>query len=116
MRHVQITWDLLRATAFLDFLEMVKLAVVMTFLGCDFKGYVMQFASFGKLKSVFASFGPGLFEEFRHRICFLTSIANDGKDKHGLKPKKIGPTFSSLHAQNFSVIVLPDEAGLIYFS
>ena len=36
MRRVQITWDLLRATAFLDFLEMVKLAVVMTFLGCDF--------------------------------------------------------------------------------
>ena len=36
MRLVQITWDLLRATAFLDFLELVKLAVVMTFLGCDF--------------------------------------------------------------------------------
>ena len=31
-----------------------------------FKGYVMQFASSEKLKSVFASFGPGLFEEFRH--------------------------------------------------
>ena len=67
MRLLQITWDLLRATAFLDFLELVKIAVVMTFLGCDFKaGYVMQFASFEKLKSVFASFGPGFFEEFRN--------------------------------------------------
>ena len=48
----------------------------------------MQFASFEKLKSVFASFGPGLFEEFRHWICFLPSIAKDDKDKHGLKLKK----------------------------
>ena len=55
----------------------------------------MQFASFEKLKSVFASFGPGFFEEFRNWICFLPSIAKDDKDKHGLKPKQIGPTFSS---------------------
>ena len=61
----------------------------------------MQFASFEKLKSVFASFGPGLFEEFRNWICFLPSIAKDDKDKHGLKPKKIGPTFSSFHAQKY---------------
>ena len=33
-----------------------------------------------------------------HRNCFLSSDATDGKDEHGLKVEKVGPTFSSFNA------------------
>ena len=35
---------------------------------------------------------------FRHWNCYLSSFATDGKDEHGLKNKKFGPTFSSFDA------------------
>ena len=59
-----------------------------------------------------------LFETiFMHRNWFLSSVATDGKDEHGLKLEKIGPTFqSSFNAmpakttlQNYHGFVLPDE-------
>ena len=31
---------------------------------------------------------------FRHWNCFLSSVATDGKDGHGLKLEKVGPAFS----------------------
>ena len=34
----------------------------------------------------------------RHRNCFLSSVATDGKDGNGLKLEKIGPIFSSFDA------------------
>ena len=33
---------------------------------------------------------------FRYGNCFLSSLATDGKDGHGLKLEKIGPTFQVL--------------------
>jgi len=35
---------------------------------------------------------------FRHRNCFLSSVAADGKDEHGLKLEKVGPTLASFNA------------------
>lgn len=35
---------------------------------------------------------------FRHWNCYLSSFATDGKDEHGLKNQKLGPTFSSFDA------------------
>ena len=35
---------------------------------------------------------------FRHWNCYLSSFATDGKDEHGLKNQKFGPTFSSFDA------------------
>lgn len=35
---------------------------------------------------------------FRHRHCFLLSVATDGKDERGMKLEKVGPTFSILNA------------------
>ena len=34
----------------------------------------------------------------RLRNCFLSSIATNGKDVHGLKLEKVGPTFPSLNS------------------
>ena len=34
----------------------------------------------------------------RLRNCFLSSIATDGKDVHGLKLEKVGPTCPSLNS------------------
>ena len=48
----------------------------------------------------FRNNGPVLLFKtiFKHRNCFLSSDATDGKDEHGLKVEKVGPTFSSSNA------------------
>ena len=38
--------------------------------------------------------------------CFLSSVAKDGEDGHGLRLEKVGPVFSSFNA-------MPDEVCLI---
>ena len=35
---------------------------------------------------------------FRNGNCFLSSVATDDKDGHGLKLEKVGPTFPSCNA------------------
>ena len=35
---------------------------------------------------------------FRHQNCFLSSVAADGKDEHGLKLEKGGPTLTRFNA------------------
>ena len=35
---------------------------------------------------------------FKHWNCFLSFVAMDGNDGHGLKREKVGPTFSSFNA------------------
>ena len=35
---------------------------------------------------------------FRHQNCFLSSVAADGQDEHGLKLETFGPTLASLNA------------------
>ena len=44
--------------------------------------------------------GPGLSFKaiFRHWNCFVSSVATDGGDGHGLKLYKAGLTFSSFNA------------------
>ena len=54
-----------------------------------------------KLKCVFASSnGPVLLFKtiFRRWNFYLSSVSTDGKDGHGLKLEKFGPTFSSFEA------------------
>ena len=55
---------------------------------------------FKNVKLIFASMkqqNKGQFLSFktlfRHRHCFLSSVVTHGKDGHGLKLEKVGPTF-----------------------
>ena len=55
------------------------------------------------LKKSFVNFylcGITLKTILRHRNCFLSSVAADGKDGNGLKLEKIGPIFSSFYAMS----------------
>ena len=70
--------------------------------------------------------GPVLFFKaiFSHWNCFLFFVATDGKDGHGLKLEKIGPTFSlSFNTMLANIIkkilywlLLPDGICLIIIS
>ena len=51
---------------------------------------------------------------FKHRNCFLSFVAMDGNDGHGLKREKVGPTFSSFNATPAILwLVFPDVIYLI---
>ena len=53
---------------------------------------------------------------FWHWNSFLSSIATDGQDEHGLKLEKVGPSFNAMLAKitkNILWFVLPDENCLI---
>ena len=54
--------------------------------------------------------GPVLLHKtiFRHSNCFLSSVATDGEDGHGLKLEKGGPTFSSFNAMPAKITMVTD--------
>ena len=41
---------------------------------------------------------------FTYSNCFLSSVATDGKDGHGLKLEKVRPTFSSFNVMPAKII------------
>ena len=42
-----------------------------------------------------------------HWNCFLSSVATDGENGHGLKLQKVGPTFSRFDVMPAKVTLLP---------
>ena len=81
----------------------VKLRLWSSLTLWNYSGYVTLFTILQKkLKHQlnFENNGPlFLFETiFRHWKCFLSSVAMDCKNGHGLKREKIGPTFLSFNA------------------
>lgn len=65
--------------------------------------------------------GSALFSKtiFRHWNCFVSSVATDGKDSHGLKLENMWPTFSNFNAMPTKItskllwLVLPGEFFII---
>ena len=43
---------------------------------------------------------------FRHRNCFLSSVATDGQDEHGLKLEKGGPTLKSFNVMPAKITIM----------
>ena len=77
-----------------------SMVIVVFFLKSYFTLFAIKELKFFSHLSHFKNNGPVLLFKtiFKHWNCLLSPVSTDGKDGHGLRLEKVGPTFASFIA------------------
>ena len=82
------------------------MVIVVFFLRSYFTLFAIKELKFFSHLSHFKNNGPVLLFKtiFKHWNCLLSTVSTDGKDGHGLRLQKGGPTFSSCIAMPEKIV------------
>ena len=83
-----------------------SMVIVVFFLRSYFTLFAIKELKFFSHLSHFKNNGPVLLFKtiFKHWNCLLSTVSTDGKDGHGLRLQKGGPTFSSCIAMPEKIV------------
>ena len=83
-----------------------SMVIVLFFLRSYFTLFAIKELKFFSHLSHFKNNGPVLLFKtiFKHWNCLLSTVSTDGKDGHGLRLQKGGPTFSSCIAMPEKIV------------